>query len=93
VVDLSPECFAELGIDPRKSPLLTVGAVLGIHVANLWLVVDEMKKLALERHSMGQPVPVPVKTSLTAQRVAVALTDPPRPPNAPPEVMADNNAS
>lgn len=76
IVDLTPDVFAELGIDARKSPLITVGAVLGLHVTNLWLAVDELKELAKQRET---PAPAKPTSPTPTPPAGVAPTDPPRP--------------
>lgn len=77
IVDLSPDVFAELGIDPRKSPLVTVSAVFALHALNLWQVVDELKELARER----QPRPVAGTDRTTSPPPAPGdtVTDPVKP--------------
>lgn len=43
--DLAPDICAELGIDPRKSPLLVAGAVLAAHGASLLMAVMEIREM------------------------------------------------
>lgn len=90
IVDLSPDVFAELGIDPRKSPLFSVGAILGLHALNLWQCVDELKELAKDREPRPAPKP---STTPGVPGPGVIVTDPVTPPGAPPLVTAGGNAS
>jgi hypothetical protein len=93
IVDLSPDVFAELGIDPRKSPLFSVGAILGLHALNLWQCVDELKELANARNG-GTPTPPKTTTPPPATPGAgVIVSDPVTPPGAPQPVYAGGNAS
>ncbi len=43
--DLAPDICAELGIDPRKSPLIVAGAVLAAHGASLFMAVMEIREM------------------------------------------------
>ncbi len=43
--DLAPDICAELGVDPRKSPLIVAGAVLAAHSASLLMAVMEIRDL------------------------------------------------
>ena len=58
ICELAPDAMRELGLDPRSSPLVTISAVLGLHVTNLWLAIDELKK-------MRAPAPPPPKPAAT----------------------------
>lgn len=49
IADLSPEILAEMGIDPHKYPLFVVAGILGLHGTNLWLAVDDLKRMQQER--------------------------------------------
>jgi len=49
IVDLSPDIWTELGIDPRQFPLWIAGAVLIAHAGTLWLTVDELRGMQAER--------------------------------------------
>lgn len=55
ICDLAPDICAELGIDPRKSPLLVAGAVLTAHVFTLGMLVMELREL----REATQPKPAP----------------------------------
>lgn len=49
IVDLSPDALRELGVNPRKYPLLIIGGVLGLHATEMWLAIDEFHQKAKER--------------------------------------------
>ena len=51
ITELAPDALAEIGVDPRKYPLVIVCGVLGLHATNLWLVVDELKGLRAKQDS------------------------------------------
>lgn len=46
ISDLAPDVCAELGIDPRRSALFTVGTVLSIHGLSLLATVMELNEMA-----------------------------------------------
>lgn len=70
ICDLAPDAMRELGLDPRSSPLFTISAVLGLHVTNLWLAIDELKKM----RAPAPPPPPPPKPAVPA-----TTTTPPAP--------------
>ena len=45
IADLAPDICAELGVDPRKSPLIVAGAVLAAHGASLLMAVMEIREM------------------------------------------------
>jgi hypothetical protein len=49
MVETSPDVLAALGMDPSNYPLTVFCGALGLWGANLWLCVDELKKLQEER--------------------------------------------
>jgi len=59
IVELSPDIFAELGIDVAKFPILAASAVLGLHVTNVWLAVDELRKMRQTAPAPPAPSPAP----------------------------------
>lgn len=54
ISELSPDILAELGVDPKSYPFLTAAGILGLHATNLWLAVDDLKRMAAEREGGGQ---------------------------------------
>lgn len=43
--DLAPDICAELGLDPRQSPLLVAGAILAAHGCSLLMAVTQLREL------------------------------------------------
>jgi len=86
IIDLAPDIAAELGLDPRKFPLLIAAGVFVAHWANLWLAVDELKQL---RAKQTQPTPPKSSSAPPAPTVTVPapVATPAKPPNAPAEIF------
>ena len=51
IVDLSPEVFAAIGVNPKHYPLVVVAGVLGLWATDVWLAIDELKTLAAKQRS------------------------------------------
>jgi len=51
LIDLSPDVAASCGLNPRHYPLFVFAGVLGLWATDLWLAIDEVKKLAAKQRS------------------------------------------
>ena len=60
--DLAPDICAELGVDPRKSPLLVAGAILTAHTASLVMAVMELREMREKAEKKTVNVEAKVKT-------------------------------
>lgn len=85
IVDLSPDIWAELGIDPRQFPLWIAGAVLLAHAGTLWLTVDELRGMQAERRI--ERVREQDRRS-PAHAVEIPQHNPPAMPGAPAPIVA-----
>jgi hypothetical protein len=75
ISELSPDILQELGIDPRKFPMFTALAVIGLHGTNLWLLRDDMKRIAAERaESEAQRAPKAGPSTTPVPPVPVVTT-------------------
>ena len=57
MVDLSPEVFASLGINPRHYPVAVFFGVLGLWSTDLWLVVQDLKAMKEKKPEVPKPEP------------------------------------
>lgn len=87
LAELTPECARALGWDPKSYPLAIAGSVFGLYVADLTMLVLELKELRAKQDAESKPAPPP-KAAGHATATPAVLPDPIRPPNAPPVVFA-----
>ena len=57
MVDLSPEVFTSLGIDPRHYPVAVFFGVLGLWSTDLWLVVQDLRAMKEKKPEVSKPEP------------------------------------
>ena len=86
MVETSPEVIAALGLDPRTYPIAAFVGALGIWGTNIWLAVDELKRL--QKQNVVEKV---VADRLVDRGVVTqpkVLPKPATPAGAPPNVQA-----
>jgi len=59
IAELAPDIMAELNLNPRRAALYIAAGVMGLHVTNVWLVVEELKR-------MKAPPPAPLTPAAKA---------------------------
>jgi len=57
MVDLSPDVFTSLGLDPRHYPVAVFVGVLGLWSTDLWLVVQDLKAMKEKKPEVQKPEP------------------------------------
>lgn len=77
MIELSPDVFTSLGINPRNFPVAVFFGTFGLWATDLWLAVQDLKAMKEKR---------PESTS-SVTTTATVLPMPGTPPNAPPAVM------
>ena len=104
MVETSPDVLAAMGMDPRNYPMVVFFGALGLWGTNLWLCVDDLKRMQEEKKkaetatAAAAPAPAPAQpllsVSIGRDQVTPArgpsLPDPPRPAGAPPIVTGGN---
>lgn len=59
MVETSPDVAAAMGISPETMPIATFLGGLGLWATNLWLAVDELRRLQAQREKREAPRPAP----------------------------------
>jgi len=57
MVDLSPDVFTSLGIDPKHYPVAVFFGVLGLWSTDLWLVVQDLKAMKDKKPEVSKSEP------------------------------------
>ncbi len=96
LVEISPDVFQELGIDPRRCAIYTAIGVLGFHSWNLYGCVRELREMQKERATINvQATSTPAPAAVPAAAPKPALTPEaagmPSPMAAPAGAKAPNN--
>ncbi|PYJ83062.1 MAG: hypothetical protein DME22_16655 [Verrucomicrobia bacterium] len=55
MVELSPDVFAALGLDPRHYPVMVFAGCFGLWATDLWLAVQDLKAMKEERNKSNEP--------------------------------------
>jgi hypothetical protein len=106
MVETSPDVLAAMGMDPRNYPMVVFFGALGLWGTNLWLCVDDLKRMQEEKKkaepAAAAPAPAPAQPAQPALSIQIgrgpdqvtargpSLPDPARPAGAPPIVTGGN---
>lgn len=95
LVEISPDVFQELGIDPRRCALFTAGGVLLFHGWNLYQAIQELRehrREAAPAPAAAAPAAAPAPQAAPTQAVLTpAVAGIPSPMAAPPGAVAPSN--
>jgi hypothetical protein len=74
IADISPEILTSLGMDPRSYPVTVAVGMLGLWATNIWLVVEELNKLA-EAQKPKAVAPAPEGETIPIRAGSLPYTD------------------
>src|SRR5437867_5944601 len=66
LVDLSPEVFASLGLNPRHYPVAVFAGVLGFWATDLWLAVQDLRAMKEKKPEVAKPEPTVIPITANA---------------------------